>query len=311
MNPAPLHAWIVFGTVITAALALDLLAFHRKPRAVSLRRALIESACWIALALAFDAWMYFSIGPRAGLDFLTAYVVEKSLSLDNIFVFLIIFQTFRVPPQSQYKVLFGGVIGALLLRAIFVVAGIELLNLFHALTYIFGGLLVLIGLQMLFSHERVARPERNWLVRATQKIFPVANRFEGNKFWVRVGNRRSATPLLLALVAIEAMDIVFAVDSVPAVLAITRDTFIAYSSNAFAILGLRTLYFAVADVFPRFRFLRQGVAAILIFVGLKMALSEKFTVSTPVSLMVIGGIVALAIAASFVAGPRNPRGARG
>lgn len=310
MNPAPLHAWIVFGTVITAALAVDLLAFHRKPRPVSLRRALIESACWITLALAFDAFVYFSMSPRAGLDFLTAYVVEKSLSLDNIFVFLIIFQTFRVPPQSQYKVLFGGVIGALLLRAIFVVAGIELLNLFHALTYIFGGLLVLIGLQMLFSRERVARPERNWLVRATQKLFPAAGHFDGNKFWVRAGNRCSATPLLFALVAIEAMDIVFAVDSVPAVLAITRDTFIAYSSNAFAILGLRAVYFAVADIFPRFRFLHQGVAAILIFVGLKMALSEKLTVSTPVSLIVIAGIVAVAIAASFAAGPSNPRGAR-
>jgi tellurite resistance protein TerC len=311
MNPTPLHAWIVFGTVITAALAVDLLAFHRKPRAITLRRAFLESACWIALALAFDAWLYFSFGPRTGLDFLAAYVVEKSLSLDNIFVFLIIFQSFRVPPQSQYKVLFGGVIGALLLRAVFVVAGIELLNLFHALTYIFGGFLVLMGLRMLLSRGRVARPERNWLVRAAQKIFPVVDRFEGNKFWVRVGNRWSATPLLLALVAIEAMDIVFAVDSVPAVLAITRGAFVAYSSNAFAILGLRALYFAVADIFPRFRFLHQGVAAILIFVGLKMALSEKLTVSTPVSIIVIAGIVALAIAASFAAAPKNPRGSRG
>jgi tellurite resistance protein TerC len=310
MNPTTLRAWIVFGTVITAALAVDFLVLHRKPRAITLRRAFLESACWIALALAFDAWLYFSLGPRAGLDFLTAYVVEKSLSLDNIFVFLIIFQTFRVPPESQYKVLFGGVIGALLLRAAFVVAGIKLLNLFHPLTYLLGGLLVLMGLQMLFSRGRVAHPERNWLVRAAQKILPVVDRFDGNKFWARVGNRWSATPLLLALIAIEAMDIVFAVDSVPAVLAITRDIFVAYTSNAFAILGLRALYFAVADIFPRFRFLHQGVAAILIFVGLKMALSENFTVSTPVTLMAIAGIVALAIAASFAAAPGNPRGTR-
>jgi len=303
MKPAPLHAWIVFGTLIAAALAVDQFGIHRKPRSITLKRAIVESACWIALALAFDMWLYFCLGPRAGLDFLTAYVVEKSLSLDNIFVFLIIFQTFHVPPESQYKVLFSGVIGALLLRAIFVVAGIELLGLFHALTYIFGALLAVMGLQMLLSRKRIARPERNWLVRAARKIFPVVDRFEGNKFWVGAGHRWSATPLLLALVAIEAMDIVFAVDSVPAVLAITRDTFVAYTSNAFAILGLRALYFAVAGIFPRFRFLHQGVAAILIFIGLKMAFSEKLTVSTPVTLVVIAGIVGLSIAASLIASP--------
>jgi tellurite resistance protein TerC len=303
MNLAPPHAWVVFGTLIAAALAIDLFAVHRKPRSITLKRAFVESACWIALALAFDTWLYFSLGPRAGLDFLAAYVVEKSLSLDNIFVFLIIFQTFHVPPESQYKVLFGGVIGALLLRAIFVVAGIGLLDLFHALTYIFGGLLVVMGLQMLLSRKRIARPERNWVVRAARKIFPVVDRFEGNKFWVRAGNRWTATPLVLALVAIEAMDIVFAVDSVPAVLAITRDTFIAYTSNAFAILGLRALYFAVAGIFPRFRFLHQGVAAILIFIGLKMAFGDKLTVSTLVTLIVIAGIVSLSIAASLIASP--------
>jgi tellurite resistance protein TerC len=307
MTAISLHHWIIFGIVIAAALAIDLLAFHGKGRATNLKSALVESAGWIALSLAFGTWIYFSMGSRAGLDFLAAYLVEKSLSLDNIFVFLIIFQAFRVPSESQHKVLFGGVLGALVLRAIFVIAGIELLNFFHSVTYIFGGFLVFIGLRMLFSSKRALHPERNWLVRVIQKVFPVTDHFEGDKFWLRKNNKWDATPLLLALVAVEAMDIVFAVDSVPAVLAITRDTFIAYASNAFAILGLRALYFALADIFPRFRFLHQGLAAILIFVGFKMGLGDRIAVSTPLSIVVIAGILTVSIMVSLAAPPKDSR----
>jgi tellurite resistance protein TerC len=307
MNPTPVQVWIVFGAVIAAALAVDVLAFRRKARSPTFKRALFESFCWIALSLAFDAWLYFSLGPKPGLDFLAGYLIEKSLSLDNIFVFLLIFHAFRVPPEFQHRVLFGGVLGALVLRAAFVVAGIKLLGLFQVVPYIFGGFLLLVGLRMLFSRGRAASPERNWLVRIARKVLPVTDRFDGDKFWIRTNQGWNATPLVLALVAVEAMDIVFAVDSVPAVLAITRDTFIAYSSNTFAILGLRALYFAVADLFPRFRFLHQGVAAILVFVGFKMAFSEKLPISTPVSLLVIVGIFALAILASLAAPPKAQR----
>ncbi|HUJ30303.1 MAG TPA: TerC/Alx family metal homeostasis membrane protein [Candidatus Acidoferrum sp.] len=297
MDGTPIHVWVVFGIVVAVALAIDVLAFRH--RVITLRSALFQSACWIGLAAAFDCWLYFALGLRPSLDFLAGYLIEKSLSLDNLFVFLVIFRAFGVPAESQHKVLYGGVTGALVLRAIFVVAGVELLELVHALTYVFGAFLLLVGLKMLLSRQRAAHPERSWPVRIAERLLPVTARYEGDKFWIKNG-RWQATPLLMALIALEAMDIVFAVDSVPAVLAITRNVFVAFSSNAFAILGLRALYFAVADIFPRFRFLHQGVAAILVFVGLKMALGEVFPVSTPASLGIIATILALAVGTSLV-----------
>lgn len=306
MNPIPLRDWIIFGLVITSALAIDLLAFRYKRKPVTVKGALVESACWIALSLGFGAWLYFSLDHRAGLDFFAAYLLEKSLSLDNIFIFLMIFQAFGVPLESQHRTLFSGVIGALILRAAFVVAGIELLESFNWVTYIFGAFLLLIGLRMLFVRERTAHPEQSWVVRVTRKILPVTGHFEGDRFWLRVDGRLNATPLLLALVAVEATDIVFALDSVPAVLSVTRNTFIAYSSNAFAILGLRALYFALADVFPRFRFLHQGLAMILIFAGFKMIAGAKIPMSTALSLILIAGILVLAIVASLALPQRSP-----
>ena len=296
----PIHVWVIFGIAIVVALALDLGVFHRRAHTVQLKEALTESAAWISVALLFNLWLYFSRGPQAGVEFLTGYLVEKSLSVDNIFVFLLIFQAFKVPPKSQHRVLYFGIAGALVLRAVFVLAGITLLQTFHPILYLFGAILLFTGVKMLLPRKRALRPEHNWLVRITRRFIPVVDNYEGEQFLVKANGRWKATPLFLALVAVEAMDIIFAVDSVPAVLAITRDTFIVYSSNVFAILGLRALYFALADILPRFRFLHQGLAAIVIFVGTKMIVSEHFPIPAVTSLVVIAVILGATIAASLL-----------
>jgi tellurite resistance protein TerC len=290
--------WMGFSIAVVAAIALDLGIFHRKARRITLKEALAESAAWIGLALAFSLWVSVSMGHRAGLEFLTSYVVEKSLSIDNIFVFLLIFEGFAVPSQSQHKVLYCGVVGALVMRAIFVFGGVALLNRFHFVLFVFGAILIVSAVVMLWPGGRTIRPERNWLVRLVRGVMPVTPDYEGEHFFVRQAGKYYGTPLLLAVVAIEATDILFAVDSVPAVLAITRDTFLAYSSNVFAILGLRALYFALADLLPRFRFMRPGLAAILLFTGAKMLASERIPISTGVSLGVILGILTVMAGAS-------------
>jgi tellurite resistance protein TerC len=300
MFGTPLHIWAVFIIVTSAALVIDLGVFHRKAHAIRTKEALIESAAWISVSLIFNLWVRLTLGPQAGLEFLTGYLVEKSLSVDNIFVFLVIFQAFHVPEKSQHRVLFLGVLGALVMRAAFVLAGVELLQTFHLVLYIFGALLVLTGLRMLLPVKRAVQPERNFLVRAARRIMPVVDDYDGDRLLVKRAGKWSATPLFLALVAVEAMDIVFAVDSVPAVLAITRNTFIVYSSNVFAILGLRALYFALAGILPRFRFLHQGLAAILIFVGAKMTWSEQMPIPSLVSLGVIVGLLTMTVVASLL-----------
>ncbi len=300
MLGTPLHVWVVFAVTTAAALVIDLGVFHRKNHTIGLREALLESAAWISVSLLFNLWLYHSQGPQVGVEFLTGYLVEKSLSVDNIFVFLLIFQAFHVPAKSQHKVLFLGVLGALGMRAVFVLAGVALLQSFHAVLYVFGALLLLTGLKMFFPGKRVVRPDRNPLVRMARRIIPVTEQFEGERFFVKQAGKWIATPLFLALVAVEAMDIIFAVDSVPAVLAITRNAFVVYSSNVFAILGLRALYFALADLLPRLRFLHQGLAAILVFVGAKMSLSEWWPVSAAVSLGVIVGILAITVVTSML-----------
>jgi TerC family integral membrane protein len=300
MMGTPIHVWGIFGAAIIVALALDLGVLHRRAHAVQLKEALIESAAWISVALLFNLWLYFSRGPLAGVEFFTAYLVEKSLSVDNIFVFLLIFQAFKIPPKAQHRVLYFGIAGALVLRAVFVLAGVTLLQAFHPIMYIFGAILLFTGLKMLLPRKRALRPENNWMVRVARRMIPVVHDYEGQQFLVRERRRWKATPLFLALVAVEAMDIIFAVDSVPAVLAITRDTFIVYSSNVFAILGLRALYFALADILPRFRFLHQGLAAIVIFVGTKMIASEHLPIPAVTSLVIIAMILGATIAASLL-----------
>jgi tellurite resistance protein TerC len=311
MLGTPLHIWLIFGSAVLIALGLDLGILHRRPHTVGLQEALIESSAWVSIALLFNLWVYYVRGPQAGAEFLTAYLVEKSLSVDNIFVFLLIFQAFKIPSASQHRALYYGIAGALVLRAVFVLAGITLLQRFHPVVYFFGAILLFTGLRMLLPRKRKLHPENSWLVRITRRFFPVVNGDEGQQFLVRKNGKWNATPLLLALVALEAMDIIFAVDSVPAVLAITRDTFIVYSSNVFAILGLRALFFALADILPRFRFLHQGLAAIVIFVGTKMIVSDHFPISATISLLVIALILGVTITASLVffrGGPKSQPG---
>jgi tellurite resistance protein TerC len=308
MLGTPLHIWALWAAVISVALAVDLGIFKLRNREPTLRFSLVESAAWIAVALGFNYWIYLSQGKQAGLEFLTGYVVEKSLSIDNIFVFIVIFRALDIPRRFHHKVLFLGVIGALIFRAVFVYAGVELLEHIHAVIYVLGAFLLLTGIKMLLPGERVVRPERNWLVRLATRLWPVAEGDTAERFLVKQGGRWHASRLLLALVAVEAMDLLFAVDSVPAVLAITRNTFIVYSSNAFAVLGLRALYFALAEVLPRFRFLHQGLAVILMFVGVKMLLAEYKPVPTHISLSVIGGILAVTVAASLLFARHEPVG---
>ncbi|HYL68957.1 MAG TPA: TerC family protein [Candidatus Limnocylindria bacterium] len=298
MFGTPAHMWLAFGIVVAVALVVDLGIFHHKSHKITLRLALAESASWIGLALAFNLWVYYTRGTQAGLEFLTGYLVEKSLSVDNIFIFILIFQAFRVPGRSHHKVLYCGVVGALVLRAGFVLVGVGLLQAFHAVLFLFGAILLFTGFRMMLPGERVIRPERNWLVRLARRFIPVLTEYEGDHFLVKRDGKWNATPLFLALVAVEAMDIIFAIDSVPAVLAITRDTFIVYSSNVFAILGLRALYFALANILPRFRFLHQGLAVILIFVGAKMLLSDWWAISTSLSLGIIAGVLVTMVLAS-------------
>ena len=298
----------MFGSAIIIALAFDLGVLHRRPHTIGLKEALIESAAWISIALLFNLWIYYSRGPQAGTEFLTAYLVEKSLSIDNIFVFLLIFRAFKIPSASQHRVLYYGIAGALVLRAVFILAGITLLQRFHPVVYFFGAILFITGLRMLLPRKRELHPEKTWLVRMTRRLLPVVDNYDGQNFLMRRNGKWNATPLLLALVALEAMDIIFAVDSVPAVLAITRDTFIVYSSNVFAILGLRALYFALADILPRFRFLHQGLAAVILFVGTKMVSSDHFPISEIASLAVIAGILAVTVAASLLFPRRTATG---
>jgi tellurite resistance protein TerC len=301
---ASIGAWVVFGVLVAAAIAADLIVFRPKTDRITLKRALIESAAWVTLALGFGLWIYLSRGRQAGVEFITSYVLEKSLSADNIFVFLIIFRTFGVGPRAQHRVLYSGIIGAVILRLVFVLAGVALLQRFHVVTYLFGAILVIAGANMLRSGKAAPRAECNWLIRLLRKIMPVGASSGGEHFWVRDRGRWSSTPLLVALIAIEVMDVIFAADSVPAVLSITRDPFIAYSSNVFAILGLRAMYFALADVMTRMRFLHEGLAVILLFTGAKMLLGDRFEIPAAASLGVIVVILAITAAASWFASRR-------
>jgi len=297
--------WAVFGVTVAVALAVDIGVFHRKAKPVTAKSALIETVGWVGLSLLFAAWIYFSLGRQAGLEFLTGYLLEKSLSIDNILVFLLIFQALRVPGELQHRVLYSGVIGALVMRGLFVFAGVALLRHFQPVVFVFGGILLLAGARMLLPHAGEMRPERNWVMRILGRVLHVSDEFHGRHFWFREENRWRATPLLLALIAVEVMDVVFAVDSVPAVLAVTRDSFIAYSSNAFAILGLRAMYFALASLLPKLRFLDAGLAALLMFVGAKMILPERMQIPTGISLAIIAAIMLIAVGASLLRPKRD------
>ncbi|MHB9105731.1 MAG: TerC family protein [Armatimonadota bacterium] len=297
--------WVGFNLFIVLMLALDLGVIHRKAHVIQFREAMRWSAFWIALALSFGVVVYFWRGPEVGLQFFTGYLIEESLSVDNLFVMLMIFTYFRVPALYQHKVLFWGILGALVMRATFIVTGVALIEKFHWMIYLFGGILVFTGIKMALEKDKEIHPEHNPVLRLFRRLIPVTKDYVGGSFFVQQEGRRWATPLAVVLVLIETTDLIFAVDSVPAVLAVSRDPFIIYTSNVFAILGLRSLYFALAGMMNRFQFLHYGLAVILVFVGGKMLLSNKIHLPIQVALGVVLGTLALSIIVSLVVSARQ------
>ena len=292
--------WVGFNLFVLMMLAIDLSVFHRKAHEVKFKEALIWSIVWIALALLFNLGIYFWRGPQTALEFLTGYLIEKSLSVDNLFIFLLIFSYFRVPALYQHKVLFWGILGALVMRAIFIAAGVTLIQKFHWLIYIFGGFLILTGIKMALEKEKEIHPERNPVLRLFRRFVPVTSDYEGDKFLVKHEGRYFATPLFITLLIVETTDVIFAIDSIPAILAITLDPFIVYTSNVFAILGLRSLYFALAGIMQLFHYLHYGLSAILVFVGVKMLLADIYKIPLGIALGVVAGFLLISVIVSII-----------
>ena len=295
--------WVGFNILVLLLLALDLGVFHRGARVIKLKESLFWSAVWIIVALLFNAVIYFWRGTDVALQFLTGYLIERSLSVDNLFVFLLIFNYFRVPSKYQYKVLFWGILGALIMRAIFIAAGVTLINLFHWMIYVFGAFLVIIAVKIAFEKEKEIHPENNPVLRLFRKFMPVSDNYATDKFFIKKTGKTFATPLFIVLLVIETTDVIFAVDSIPAILAITTDPFIVYTSNVFAILGLRALYFALAGVMELFHYLNIGLAVILAFVGVKMLISNFYEIPVSIAL----GVVVLTLAVSILASLMFPQ----
>jgi tellurite resistance protein TerC len=294
------YIWTGFIAFVLLMLALDLGVFHRKSHEVKIKEALAWSAVWISLALIFNYGIYHFMGKEKALEFLAGYLIEKSLSVDNLFVFIMLFTFFNVETKYQHKVLFWGILGALILRAIFIFAGVALISNFHWILYIFGAFLVFTGVKMLFHKDEEIEPERNPLVRLFKKLFPVTDTMHGGKFFVKINAKRVATPLFIVLLVVEFTDLIFAVDSIPAILAISDNTFIIFTSNVFAILGLRALYFALAGITKYFHFLKYGLSAILVFVGVKMVIVDLYKIPIVYSLLTILGILAISIVLSMI-----------
>jgi len=297
-----LYFWILFNLFALGMLVLDLRVFHRPGHVVRFREALGWSVMYVVLALIFAGVLYFWQGPQSGIEFLTGYVLELSLSVDNLFIFLVIFNYFAVPDEHQHRVLFWGVIGALILRGIFIGAGVGLIHRFHWLLYLFGALLIYSGIRVCVMGEHQIDPAANPLVKAFRAWMPVTNDYHGGRFFIRnpqENARLYATPLLIVLLVIETTDVLFAVDSIPAILAITLNAFIVYTSNVFAILGLRSMYFAVSGLMKIFRFLHYGLAVILILVGVKMILADRFRIPIHATLGVVAGVLLISIVLSL------------
>jgi tellurite resistance protein TerC len=319
-----LWLWLGFIVFVLTALAIDLGVVNRKAHVIGMHEALSWSALWVAVALLFSVFVYFAYeqkwlgigaipgfeldGRQASLQFLTGYIIEESLSVDNMVVIALVLSYFRVPMHFQHRVLFWGILGALVMRGAMIAAGTALLARFEWIMYVFGALLLATAVKLLFSKEGDVNPDRNILVRLVRRVYPVTHEFHGTHFFVRVNGRRSATLLLLALLVVESSDVVFAIDSIPAVIAVTRDPFLVFTSNVFAILGLRSLYFALAGMMHRFKYLKLSLVVLLAFVGAKMLLDHVFPVSTVVSLLVIVTILSVGVAASLLSGRHAPPG---
>lgn len=292
--------WISFGVIVVVMLVLDLGVFHRRSHTISLREAGIWTVVWIVLAMGFNVFIYLMEGSKPALEFLTGYLLEKSLSMDNVFVFALLFNFFCVPKEYQHRVLFWGILGAIIMRLIFILAGAALLERFHWVMYVFGAIVLLAGIRMFLHKNEDIHPERNPVLRLACRFLRVTKDYHGARFFVRENGALLATPLFVVLLVVEATDVVFAVDSVPAIFAITRDPFIVFSSNIFAILGLRALYFLLAGIIGMFRYLSMGLSLILCFIGVKMLIMDVYPIPTEVSLAVVMAILAGAVVLSLL-----------
>jgi tellurite resistance protein TerC len=299
-------SWIIFFIIIAFAFIVDTFA-HSKKQTTPIKEALVWSLFWILLALAYNGWIYYSKGKDPALNFFTAYLVEKTLSIDNLFVFLVIFKAFAIPPSARHKILFWGILGAFVMRAIFIIGGIFLLTKFHWVFYVFGAFLIYSGIKLMKSEKEETKPEHNPLALQLQKWFPIVHDPQAKTFFVIKEGVYYATPLFLALVAIETTDIIFALDSIPAVLGITTDPLIVFTSNMFAILGLRSLYFVLESSFDYFHYLHYGLSLVLIFIGLKMISADFFPIPTEFSLGVIAAVLGVAMLASKVFPQKNQK----
>lgn len=291
--------WVGFNAFVLLMLALDLGVFHRRAHEVKLKEAAAWSAVWVTVAMLFNVAIYLYAGPQAGLEFLTGYLVEKSLAVDNIFVIAMIFSYFAVPSIYQHRVLFWGILGALVMRGAFIGAGAYALERWHWVIYVFGGILLLTGIKMAVRKDEAVDLENNVVVKTARRWLPISSRYDGQRFWTTENGKRMATPLFLVLLLVEVTDLVFAIDSIPAIFAITKDPFLVYTSNVFAILGLRSMYFLLAGVVHKFVYLKYGLSMVLVFVGGKMMLLDVVKVPTAVSLGVIATLIGGSIAASL------------
>jgi tellurite resistance protein TerC len=305
-----LWLWVGFNAFVLLMLALDLGVFHRKAHIVSFKESIAWTVVWVTLALLFNLGIGHFMGDEKGLEFFTGYVIEKSLSVDNVFVFALLFSYFAVPPLYQHKVLFWGILGALVMRAIMIFLGAALIERFNWVIYVFGAFLILTGIKMIVKREEEIHPERNPLVKWFKKLMPVTSDYRGDRFFVRENGVRMATPLFLVLLIVEFSDVIFAVDSIPAIFAVTKDPFIVYTSNVFAILGLRSLYFALAGVMDKFHYLKIGLGVVLTFVGVKMLLGHtEWKIDTHISLGVIVTVLAISVILSLVWPKKGPSSA--
>ena len=295
----PLWGWAALLAFIVLLLLVDLVVFHREAHEVTTKEAAFESVVWISIGLAFTLVVWWAFGGTAGTEYISGYLIEKSLSIDNVFVWALIFTYFKVPSKYQHRVLFWGIFGALVLRAVFIFAGVALINQFNWILYVFGAFLLYTAVKMVLKSDEEADPSQSAFLRLVRKVIPVSDELDGQKLFSRVNGKSVATPLFAVLLLVEATDVIFAVDSVPAVLAVSREQFIVFSSNAFAILGLRALYFLLADMHARFSYLQQGLAVILAFVGVKMIIARWYHIPTVLSLLVIALVLAISILMSL------------